>query len=94
VHEKVRQREGASGISTCMRKGAFRGEIQFVWILVIDPVARATRLCRSARTSVSCALQEGPRDHSVLHRCFKTVTRRKCILRQRQNRYFQKAHLV
>jgi len=70
----VRQREGASGIPLPLpvreKELLPREEIQFLWILVIDPVAS---LCRSARKSVSCALQEEPRDHYVLCRCFKTV---------------------
>lgn len=87
VRARVRQREGASGISTCMRKGAFharRSSFSRYWLSIRS---RTSRLCRSARTGVSCALQEGPRDHYVLRRCFKTVTRKKKrILRQRRNR--------
>lgn len=78
VRAQIRQRKGASGIPVCMQKGVFhtrRSSFSRYWLSIRS---RASRLCRSARTSMYCALQEGPRDHYVFHRCFKSGKRR-CV---------------
>lgn len=91
VRARARQREGAPGTPTCMRKGVFharRSSFSGYWL---STRSRASRLCRSARTSVSCALQEGrnaPRDHYVKTEEMHSTSKTESLLPLREKARF------